>query len=114
MHEQMATLGRRPRIPSLFSTISINNPSQARHGGSPKRGRAYKPTRHPRQHPSCDADDKNLTFALSAASNRFGTIVEHHGVLGFGKKQPALGDEPQGRANDGETRRDHPDHAADQ
>ena len=110
MHEQMATLGRRPRIPSLFSTISINNPQR----GRPRRGRAYRPARHPRQHPSCDADDKNLPFALSAASNRFGTIVEHHGVLGFGKKQPALGDEPQGRANDGETRRDHPGHAADQ
>ena len=26
MHEQMATLGRRPRIPSLFSTISNNMP----------------------------------------------------------------------------------------
>jgi hypothetical protein len=26
MHEHQATLSRRPRIPSLFSTISINNP----------------------------------------------------------------------------------------
>jgi hypothetical protein len=26
MREHQATLGRRPRIPSLFSTISINNP----------------------------------------------------------------------------------------
>src|ERR1700693_4495631 len=33
MHEQMATLGRRPRIPSLFSTISINNPQAFRPQG---------------------------------------------------------------------------------
>jgi hypothetical protein len=31
----MATLGRRPRIPSLFSTISINKPPE---GVSPQEG----------------------------------------------------------------------------
>ena len=34
-------------------------------------------------------------------------------MLGFGEKQPALDDEAEGRARDGETRRDHPGHAAD-
>ena len=110
MHEHQSG----PQPPSAHPFPLLHNLKQQSPGLPTTRGRAYKPTRHPRQHPSCDADNKNLPFALSAASNRFGTIVEHYGVLGFGKKQPALGDEPQGRANDGETRRDHPDHAADQ
>ena len=108
MREHQATLGRRPRIPSLFSTISINKP----HGLPTTRGRAYKPAQHPRQHTISDADDENLP--VSTVSNCVGAIVKHHGVLGFGKKQPALGDEPQRRGGDSETCREHPDHAADE
>ena len=39
-------------------------------------------------------------------SNRLGAVIEHHGVLGFGKKQPALDDEAESRARDGKPRRD--------
>src|SRR5215467_224439 len=51
MREQMATLGRRPRIPSLFSTISNNTPRRALPFGRHHGGRAYKPTQHPASTP---------------------------------------------------------------
>ncbi len=60
MHERPATQRRRPRIPSLFSTISNNTPPPVRRpqGPTPPRGRAYRPTRSPRQHPISPGTDK--------------------------------------------------------
>src|SRR5262249_19182238 len=148
--------GRRPRIPSLFSTISNNKPPPL----PPQTGRAYKPARTSRQHPIrhpasiwIDGLSSDATSDLAeasyrphvqepspgrepssaagkhpprpfpgdycqnqlylAASPRLGAIVERHRVLGLGEEQPALGDEAEGRARDGETRGGHPDHAAD-
>src|SRR6266852_2614055 len=90
----MATLGRRPRIPSHVSTISISNPPRL----PPQRGRAYRPTHLPRQHlflPDLDA----------TRSNRVSAVIKHHGVFCLRKNQPALYNEADGCARDGEPRR---------
>jgi len=58
----MATLGRRPRIPSLFSTISNNIPPRSQ---DRQRGRAYKPPRKPRQHSFASVAEDGLGLAAN-------------------------------------------------
>src|ERR1700730_15010543 len=64
-----AALSRRPRIPSLFSTISNNNPRRGsdQKRPTPPRGRAYRPTSPPRQHPISSIDHGGRECQGSAA-----------------------------------------------
>jgi hypothetical protein len=59
--------GRRPRIPSLFSTLSNSKPpsTKAPNHRSAQRGRAYKPTPHPASTP----DSHRHRFAHADASS---------------------------------------------
>ena len=61
MHEHPATQRRRPRIPSLFYTISNNNPPPALRpiGPTPSRGRAYRPTLTPPSTPDLARRQQN-------------------------------------------------------
>ena len=48
-----------PRPPSAHPFPLLHNLNQqSPNGVAPMRGRAYKPTRHPRQHPSCDLNPR--------------------------------------------------------
>src|SRR5207248_808262 len=47
-----------PRPPSAHPFPLLHNLNQQSPQGLPRRGRAYKPTRNPRQHPIGDAGDK--------------------------------------------------------
>src|SRR5271165_2152 len=102
-----------PRPPPAHPFPLLHNlKQQSPQSSDRQRGRAYKPIITPRQHPIGKAD-KKMTL-LSPASHCLGTIIEGYGVLGFGKKQPALDDDAEGSAEDGKTRRDDSKHAANQ
>jgi hypothetical protein len=80
MRELMTAQRRRPRIPSILSTLSINNPQDT----PPQRGRAYRPSNIP---PSI-----KIRFAFSLfGSNHIDAIIQNYGVFRFGKKEPAFG-----------------------
>jgi hypothetical protein len=101
MRELMTAQRRRPRIPSIFSTLSISNPPNTIPS---QRGRAYRPSHIP-------ASIK-IRFAFSLfGSNHIDAIIQNYGVFRFGKKEPAFDYEAERRTRNTEPGHDSADHS---
>ena len=91
MRELMTAQRRRPRIPSIFSTLQSTTPQDI----SSQRGRAYRPSHIP--------TSIKIRFVFSLlGSNHIDAIIQNYGVLCFGKKEPAFDYEAERRTRNTE------------